>query len=665
VPNFLSSFFEKFFSKDKIFKKIKEHKKRDLLLVKRAVRRKIPTLGQFFNISKILNKKEKVIYNFSFWLFIMSLVFFVYQGVLTYRIKIPDFGGSYSEAIVGRPNLINPLFESLNEVDSDISKLVYSGLFTYDKNRNIVPELTKSFIVSQDKKMYEIELKQGVLWHDSSEKFKHELTADDVVFTYETALNEVAQSPLYLNLMGLQVDKISTYTIRFTLKEPSNSFFSILTLGILPYHIWGEIDPSKIRFAKENIEPVGTGPYKASKFTKLDDGTISSYKLTAFPEFYGTKPYLQEINFQFFDSFDGDGGAVLALKEKRVDGIGFIPANFRNILDKDSFSVYTLQLPQYSALFFNNSDAKNTADLLLREALTKSIDKDRLIKNGLEEDVQSINGPILPFSKAFRNNLSALCSTTESNSLLDKNYKRITEEEYKETRLKELEAEYLEKKRAIQSFEISSSTNPLVLSPEDNEQIQESLKLEISKTQLFYRKNIKTNKVLTINLVTVDIPEYRLLSDLVSAMWQEVGVKTFVRFVDVKDFSKEVLKNNEYDALLYSVIVNQNEDQYSFWHSTQIEYPGLNLSKLRNKEVDSVLESLKSENDESKKIEKLQKFEDLILKEYSAVFLYNPIYKFTTLPKIKGISSFSIFRPSDRFNTIFEWYVKTRGVWKF
>ena len=40
----------------------------------------------------------------------------------------PKNGGEYSEGLVGLPKLINPLYASLNQVDSDLARFLFNKI---------------------------------------------------------------------------------------------------------------------------------------------------------------------------------------------------------------------------------------------------------------------------------------------------------------------------------------------------------------------------------------------------------------------------------------------------------------------------------------------------------------------------------------------------------
>jgi ABC-type transport system substrate-binding protein len=94
------------------------------------------------------------------------------------RISVPDEGGTYTEGIVGEPRYINPAVSVANEVDRDITTLIFSGLVKHNEMGEIVPDLAESYEIKDDGKTYEFTLRENLLWPD-----KTPITSDDVIFT--------------------------------------------------------------------------------------------------------------------------------------------------------------------------------------------------------------------------------------------------------------------------------------------------------------------------------------------------------------------------------------------------------------------------------------------------------------------------------------------------
>ena len=116
--------------------------------------------------------------------------------------------------------------------------------------------------------------------------------------------------------------------------------------------------------------------------------------------------------------------------------------------------------------------------------------------------------------------------------------------------------------------------------------------------------------------------------------------------------------------MLYGLIVGDNPDQYPFWHSSQIDFPGLNLSRYVNRKLDGILEKARETSVEDERSKLYTQFQDVVLEEKPAIFLYTPIYTYATTDDVRGATVGQIFTPSDRFADVTKWYIKTKRAWR-
>jgi ABC-type transport system substrate-binding protein len=662
---------------EKLYKKIKAKNIKpfvshghDLRLIKKIQNRKIPNLHQLSQLKHILSESEFKVLRVSALLLILSIGWFGIEFVFAHRIQVPDFGGRYVEAVVGSPQFVNPIFASTNDVDMDIVSLVFSGLMRYDEKNRIVKDLAANYEISEDKKVYTFELKQDVVWHD-----EEPFTARDVLFTFDSIQNVLVGSPLSISFQGVKVSALDDYTVRFELQEPFAPFLSSLTVGVLPEHIWFNVEPEQMRLAQTNIQPVGTGPFMFDKLSKDDTGHIFTYELLRFEKFYNETAFLEEFVFKFFPEYENDTGAVQALRSQKVTGLNFVPKHLYDKVERKHIILHTIQLPQYSALFFNQSKNANLKDKDVRKALVMATDKDRILREALKGEGQTIHGPILPGFPGFDPEIEKLKFSLESaNKILDSDWTRVSAEEYRDSRKEILLKEWEENNPETTTTTASSTEDVADLVEEEistttprqqaEEVIEKQLDEELSGAQTFYRKDDDGN-ILEINLVTAETDEHRHAAELIAGFWQEIGVKTNIRPVPPREILRDVLKNRDYDVLLYGVIVGNDPDQYPFWHSSQIDYPGLNLARYVNRNVDTFLEDIREETDEEKSIELYRKFQELILAERPAMFLYIPTYTYAATDDVRGIDVVRISHPSDRFSDVTTWYMDTKGKWSF
>ena len=151
---------------------------------------------------------------------------------------------------------------------------------------------------------------------------------------------------------------------------------------------------------------------------------------------------------------------------------------------------------------------------------------------------------------------------------------------------------------------------------------------------------------------------------MLKKQWEKIGAKVDVKVLTVSDLQQNYIRTREYDSLLFGQAISFNPDLYSFWHSSQKHDPGLNLSLFDNKDADGLLESVRQEVDDAKRIEDYQKFQETIFKEIPAVFLYGRYYLYPVSTAVQGINVKNINAPQQRFTDVNKWFVKTKRVLK-
>src|SRR3989344_207029 len=118
------------------------------------VRRPIPTWLKVLldNMSQV----ERAVLAVLALVLLVSAVFSVTGFIRRNTHTIAQNGGSYTEAAVGQPRYLNPILAGANDLDIDISRLVYSSLFRLDQNLQLQNDLATEYSLSADNKEYTV-----------------------------------------------------------------------------------------------------------------------------------------------------------------------------------------------------------------------------------------------------------------------------------------------------------------------------------------------------------------------------------------------------------------------------------------------------------------------------------------------------------------------------
>lgn len=550
-------------------------------------------------------------------------------------------GGDYTEGLIGSPRFLNPILSPASDVDRDISQMIFSSLMKYNgasldseaalpAGANLVNDLVENYTISSDGKIYEARLKKRVKWHDGAP-----FNADDVLFTIQLIQNADYKSPLRINWLGIETEKIDDYAIRFKLKNAYAPFLHNLTFGILPKHIWKDISPANFSLSAYNLKPIGTGPYKfksikkdkkTSAVTLLELASYKDYHFSSGQNACGKncgktdQPNLKTVKFKFYKN---EEDILAALNKKEIDGFGFFSAkNFSRIKFPEIFNTHLINLPRYFAIFFNQENNKVLADKNVRLALTYAVNKQEIIDKVLNGKGLAVNSPILPDLFGYQ-------------SLIEKKYPVFD----------------LENAKAL--LEKNNWRD------EDGDGWRE----KTTETTV-NRKTTKETQKLKFTLLTTQRSELTDTANLLKEQWQKIGADVTIETKEIFDLQQNHIKPREYQALLFGEVLSIDPDPFAFWHSSQKRDPGLNLALFDNREADKLLEGARQEVNKDKRVQQYIKFQNLVVDETPVIFLYSPYYIYLVDKKIKNIDAKLVATPANRFNQVEKWHIKTKRQWK-
>jgi peptide/nickel transport system substrate-binding protein len=622
-----------------------QNKKTDLVseeidkkLVYSLSKTRIPSWCQLRHLDKVLNRQEKLGLRFFLILFFLSGGFWTINFARTNLITTPAFGGEYIEAAVGAPQHVNPLYASANDIDADLSRLIFSSLFYIGEDGLPVNDLASSYEVSPDGKTYTVKLRDDAHWHSGGD-----LTATDVLFTFNAIKDPAYNSPLRQSLSGIEAEVKDDFTIKFTLSEKYSPFLNLLTFGIIPLEKWKNIAPSSASLAQLNLDPEGSGPYKFKSLAKGRDGSIRSYSLTANRDYYSGRPNIKKILFKFYGDITQ---AIAALNNGDVSGLNYLPREEeKNLIAKNSVIINKFSLPQMKVVFFNSGNNPALKDAKVRQALSCAVPRADIITTVLDGNGQAVYGPILPSSFAYNENLDK-CDFDFGRAetvLGEAGWKKVF-----------VSAE------EIASLERKASTSPTLLADNEKTLLSFGSGDWLVKEEVIdkVKKTVKKT-FLAVKISYLDDQENSQVAEAIALQWGKLGINVSLNSVSSGQLQSAVIKPRAYEILLFGQQVGSDPDVYAFWHSSQAGKNGLNLSDYRSEEADRALEEGRTASTTEGRLSDYSRFQELIAKDTPAVFLYSPYYLYVQNKKIKNFSLKNIFTPADRFNGVSQWYIKS------
>ncbi|HCW32293.1 MAG: hypothetical protein UT55_C0015G0005 [Candidatus Peregrinibacteria bacterium GW2011_GWE2_39_6] len=509
-------------------------------------------------------------------------------------------GHTYSEGMVGEIIRLNPIYADLNEIDRDITSLIFEGLSKYDPDQKKVVENMATHTLDEAKTLYTFVLRDGLKWHDGIS-----LTAEDVYFTYHDVIQnpEFENSVLKSTFAGVEVKMVNEKTITMKLSEPNSFFFTQLTVGILPKHLLADVSITELDSVDFNREPIGNGSYKVTGAYDVLENGITRVTLTYNKDYWQAKqPDITEITFLAFPNFE-----TLLKSRGEVHGIARISKYLLEKTQTDNFTAYEYSLPQYTALFMD-TDKEILSDRRVRLAIQKAIDKKAIIQAiGYSQNVDT---PLLELNQ---------------------------EDWIYQTNPEEAAGALYDA-----GFELDDDLGFRVKKNEDGS--KEVLALTLLRRA--YSDNPQSEEV---NKIT---------SEILVEQLTKIGIQVTIKSYEGAQFQTRV-KDQDYDLLLYGQNLGYNLDTYAYWHSSQAKGKGLNLSNYTNPKADFYIEAIRNTFDnEVAKPEYLRDLAEIFKNDIPAVLLYRPTYYFLIDPRIKNIHTQNLLFPQDRFANILNWVVE-------
>ena len=315
-----------------------------------------------------------------------------------------ETGGTVVIAMAAAPVSLDPADHRSRESETVIRNM-FDGLVTRDNTSGVHLQLAESMDWN-DEQTLNINLRQGVKFHDGTE-----MTADDVVFTFERIINENAieypeahTSPRKGLIAPLEsIEKTGDYSVTMNFNGPWPPAMQLLVhQQIVPKAYIEEVGTQGFI---EN--PIGTGPFK---FVSAQPG-YEEVVLERFDDYYGGSPDLgpvgvacaQQVVFRVIPEASTRVSALLA---GEVDIITAVPQDLVPSLESDpDIQVQTAAGTQPKWLELNVNQPPFD-DVLVRQAMNYAVDKELIIEQIYGGRAVALPGPLSPYNNFANQSLS-------------------------------------------------------------------------------------------------------------------------------------------------------------------------------------------------------------------------------------------------------------------
>jgi peptide/nickel transport system substrate-binding protein len=270
-----------------------------------------------------------------------------------------------------------------------------------------------------------------------------------------------------------------------------------------------------------------------------------------------------------------------------------------------AYSSLNIPLPRLFGIFFNENRSPALQDLAARQALSLAIDRQALITERLAGAGIPTSAPVF-FATSTLESLYGITAQATSTAM-------------------ELAAQHLRNNNWSRTAD--EPWKKMI----DGTLVELEVRLKTSNTDVFSET-----------------------AAFVAEAWEELGVRVTVEQYDQSSLVQTVIRPRDFEALLFGLDINRSEDLFPFWHSSQIDDPGLNIAQYTNVQVDTLLNQARTT---------LLSASSIIVSESPAIFLFQPTFRYIfssdiTLPNITHLS-----KPADRFMNSHLWHRNRAKLW--
>lgn len=178
-------------------------------------------------------------------------------------------GGTLTYARDGDADSLDP-HKTTTTLSWQVQSQLFEGLTAFDADGNIVPNLAKSWEISDDGLEVTFVLQEGVTFHDGTP-----FNAEAVKFTFDRFIDEATGNPSKASIGPLTgTEVVDEMTAKMTFSAPFAPLLSFLTDPFA-----GILSPTAVEAAGDEFgnAPVGSGPFKFVEWVKGDHITLERF----------------------------------------------------------------------------------------------------------------------------------------------------------------------------------------------------------------------------------------------------------------------------------------------------------------------------------------------------------------------------------------------------
>ncbi|MBL7927848.1 MAG: hypothetical protein JNL47_00020 [Bacteroidia bacterium] len=536
----------------------------------------------------------------------------------------PDWSKEHNVVVqwLAEPDQLHPN-NGLSSSKNELFLYLHSFLLLVDLRTNdLTPVLAESLPeVSNNGMRVKFRLRKEARWDDGSR-----ITSDDVAFTVKAGKCKLTENPhqksVWYNLSGFQFGEDSQ-SFTFLMRQP---YIHNVTMWVdLPV------------IQKKVYDPEGL--LNEFSVEQMDDSlTVQNQKIKKWAEQYNSGKYSRDINFisgaGTYRISEWKAGQSLTITRKNnfwaegLNGIYFhaLPGKiiFKIIRDANAASLDLLsqQSDVSSALSTRQLLQLKDDSLFNRNYHSRFVDTFFFTYAGLNNKPEIAGRKKLFDQTAVRKAMAYLTPADEINRLVNKGLnKRMTGP-----------VSFLKK-------EFNTSLEPIPADPEKAMKLLSEAGWTDTDGNRILDKVIdkkKTEFEFSIMYMTT-VTEWKDMASIMADAYRKAGMKVNLLPVDYPAWITAAQQLN-YDMMLGSWGQSSLPDDFTqVWHSSSILTGGSNFSGFSNLTADALIDSIKVETNENKRMELSARFQQVIYQEQPVIFLFASVRRMVVHKRFENV----------------------------
>lgn len=277
-----------------------------------------------------------------------------------------------------------------------LSAKLFNGLVRFNENLEIVPDIARTWKLSDDQVTYTFRLRRDVRFSNN-----RRITARDFKYSFERVLTPGTKAPLTwvldriegasdflagkaASVSGIRV--VNDHTLALKLQKPFGPFLSLLAMTTAYVVPSEEVERLGQDFG---AHPVGSGPYVLAEWKHGQ-----SLVLSAREGYFEGRPKLNGI---FYRIIPEDLTAVIEFETGRLDVLPIPSSEYKRYTTDPAWRKLVYGGPGLNSYYLGLNCARPLfSDIRVRQAVNMAIDRQRILNTVFEKRGAPAFGPIPP-----------------------------------------------------------------------------------------------------------------------------------------------------------------------------------------------------------------------------------------------------------------------------